>query len=342
MSLLLHTGLLPALHGNHHGRVRPGSSLQHPIREQMTNTRRILFSATFFLCFAVSHAQEPYTLVAIDSKHDLWDVAFSDTLHGMAVGNFGIILTTSDGGASWSQQISKSQLAFRKVLSFTPKKAVAVGLWSTMFRTTDGGAVWTEIPFPDKRMFIGIARIDSVTAWISGEKGLLLKTTDAGEHWREFAKETEKMLDAISFADSLNGWCSSSQGILLHTTNGGGSWVEQKTDSPLPAGTLYARSQLECWIAGYAGLMARTTDGGTSWRNMTAYETNYTRIAFDSRGTGWAVGQRGAVVRADAKKGKWAVYSTIPVKSLNALAVLENKKLIAVGSEGTIVTLRTK
>jgi photosystem II stability/assembly factor-like uncharacterized protein len=286
-----------------------------------------------------AHAQRPYEVVRADHKFDLWDVAFCDTLRGIAVGNFGEILTTTDGGTSWTQQISKEQLAFRKVLYFTPRVAIACGFWSTMFRTTDEGKTWAEIPFPDRRMLIGVARIDSATAWICGDKGLLMKTTDAGAHWTEYSSSTDKMLESISFADSLNGWCSSSQGILLHTTNGGRRWIWQKTGSPFPTTAVLARSSTECWAAGYTGLIACTTDGGDQWSFKTAYETNYTRILFDREGIGWAVGARGAIVREDKTRGKWAVYSTVPISAFNALAVLANKKLIAVGTDGTIVKM---
>ena len=68
-------------------------------------------------------------------------VAFSDAKHGWAVGFAGAILSTSDGGAQWTVQRSRTEPQLRAIALTDARHAWAVG--GTIFSTTDGGAHWT-------------------------------------------------------------------------------------------------------------------------------------------------------------------------------------------------------
>ena len=45
------------------------------------------------------------------TEFTLWDVAFADSLHGNIVGDYGVIMRTTDGGRSWTQKLSSDQHA---------------------------------------------------------------------------------------------------------------------------------------------------------------------------------------------------------------------------------------
>src|SRR6266513_2933468 len=74
----------------------------------------------------------------------LFAVSFIDANNGTAVGWYGIILRTTDGGANWVKQTSGTT-SFLYGVSFTDaNNGTAVGEDGTIVRTTDGGANWVN------------------------------------------------------------------------------------------------------------------------------------------------------------------------------------------------------
>ena len=272
------------------------------------------------------------------STFTLWDVTFTDSLHGCAVGDYGVILLTTDGGISWSQRLSKRQFAFRKIHFFDDSTGIATGFHGTCFRTTDAGEHWESISIGTEATLPGMAAVGS-TVWLSGEGGTMLKSTDRGSTWKSLRTGTDRMLDAISFADERHGWASSVQRILLRTVDGGESWEEIPVDVFTAMTALHARSAEEVWMAGYHGLIMRSLDGGITWSEIDAYRTDYVDITFDDRGRGWAAGNRGAVVHAREGNLSWRLHDLTDAGSLHAIAFLPNNTAVAVGDAGAIYRL---
>jgi photosystem II stability/assembly factor-like uncharacterized protein len=273
------------------------------------------------------------------STFSLWDVAFTDSLFGIAVGDFGVILRSTDGGESWEQKLSGDQFAFRHVHFFDDSTGIAAGFRSTCFRTENAGATWQSVTLPTDGDLPGMAVIDDIV-WLSGAEGTILKSTDRGKTWKQLSTDTDVMLGSISFATTRVGWAASIQRKLLYTDDGGENWTEQSVDSFLPVTTVCARSATECWLAGYHGLMLRSIDGGKSWQEISAYDTDYVSLTFDVRGIGWAVGKRGAVVRSEVGNLRWRLHDLTSAKTLTAVAMLPNNQAIAVGDDGAIFKLR--
>lgn len=299
----------------------------------------ILFSVIFVAGFpATAQTLGSWERIEHRSTFTLWDVTFTDSLRGYAVGDYGVILRTTDGGRSWSQQLSARQFAFRKVHFFNDSTGIAAGFHGTCFRTTNAGENWEHISLNTEATLPGMAAIGS-TVWISGEDGTMLKSTDRGLTWKSLESGTDRMLDAISFADSRHGWASSVQRLLLRTTDGGESWEEIPINVFTAATALHARSADECWMIGYHGLIMRSMNGGIIWSKIDAYNTDYVEITFDSRGRGWAVGDRGAVVHAVEGNMSWRLHDLTAAGSLHAIAILPNNTAVAVGDTGAIYRL---
>jgi len=272
------------------------------------------------------------------TEFTLWDVAFADSLRGSIVGDYGVIMRTTDGGRSWTQKLSSDQFAFRNIHFLDDSCGVAAGFRGSFHRTQDGGATWTRIPLPTEFTYPGMA-VAGDNIWLSGEQGSILKSTDRGSTWTKLDSGADVMLSSISFGDTRHGWCVSVQRTLLHTSDGGATWTTQPLDAFLPVTTMYARSAQECWLAGYHGLLMRTTDGGQTWKRIPAYDTDYVRLAFDSRGTGWAVGKRGAVVRGEQNNLRWKLQDLTAAKTLNGITFLPNNQAVAVGEFGAVYRL---
>ncbi len=71
-------------------------------------------------------------------------VWFADARRGWAVGGEGVILATSDGGATWRPQRSNVGDDLYDVKFFDAREGWAVGRMGAMLHTADGGRSWTD------------------------------------------------------------------------------------------------------------------------------------------------------------------------------------------------------
>ncbi|PLU87322.1 MULTISPECIES: WD40/YVTN/BNR-like repeat-containing protein [Pseudomonas] len=122
----------------------------------------------------------------------LTGVSFVDAKHGWAVGQWGAILATVDGGESWKiQRLSTEEdRPLFAVHFFNPRQGVAVGLWSLVLTTEDGGQTWAEQPVQAppgaKRAdlnLMGLFADNRGTVYATAEHGKVLHSDDHGKNW---------------------------------------------------------------------------------------------------------------------------------------------------------------
>jgi photosystem II stability/assembly factor-like uncharacterized protein len=124
----------------------------------------------------------------------LTSVCFVDDMHGWAVGHWGVVLHTEDGGDSWKllrQDTSVDQPLF-SVYFMDRKQGLVVGLWSLALRTSDGGLRWTSVKMPappggDKagpNLYQIFRAKEASTLFIAAEIGLVYRSDDGGQSWQ--------------------------------------------------------------------------------------------------------------------------------------------------------------
>jgi photosystem II stability/assembly factor-like uncharacterized protein len=191
------------------------------------------------------------TWIAVDSPKiaEPNDMFFVDTLKGFAVGEFGGIVRTVDGGVTWQQVVYVlSQFGnfspLRKVFFTTRDSGWAIGGISgveTKVRTTDGGATWqTSNTFVGSSLH-GLHFADSRNGWTVGgvNAGLVIeRTTDGGITWTKqqqpFGFPGPNYFEAVYMINASEGWIVGDLGSILRTTNAGLTSVTTAEDL-LPA-----------------------------------------------------------------------------------------------------------
>ena len=121
----------------------------------------------------------------------LFDVSFTDTNNGTAVGDFGTILRTTDDGDSWLPQIGGTTKTLYGVSFSDVNNGTIVGFefggTGIILRTTDGGNNWieqTSYSLPQgATAFYGVSFSDANNGMLLWEAGIILQTTNGGEHW---------------------------------------------------------------------------------------------------------------------------------------------------------------
>jgi photosystem II stability/assembly factor-like uncharacterized protein len=179
-------------------------------------------------------------------------VAFADPQDGWAVGetqgsdssyNQTVIMHTSDGGATWTQQLSYSppdesmedDATLTSVACTDAEHAVAVGYdedSAEIWHTANGGQTWTMVgqnlwpPFLSSYNFADLSDVvfaDATHAWAVGG-GTVIRTTDGGATWTKQLVPGNLgalNLDALSFVSPTQGWAAGENADILTTTSGG-------------------------------------------------------------------------------------------------------------------------
>jgi photosystem II stability/assembly factor-like uncharacterized protein len=172
------------------------------------------------------------TSVPVNST--LTAVSFADSEHGWAVGHWGVIITTSDGGENWTLERIDTSVD-QPLFSVTFKNAEegwAVGLWSLLLHTQDGGHTWlTEHLQPPPgstkadrnlyKVFLG----GGSTLFVAAEMGYVLRSTDGGKSWTYLVAGYTGSFWTGLVASNGTVFVGGLRGTLYRSTDAGAHWV---------------------------------------------------------------------------------------------------------------------
>jgi len=140
---------------------------------------------------------------------------------GWIVGEFGVILTTTDGGATWVAQQSGIDTTLFGLTFIDENHGWAVGLEQVMLRTTDGGATWQKIEVPGISGFVlSLYDVEVVgqNGWAIGDSGFLLRSGDGGATWERVDLPIQlaaNWLRGIGLTREGNGFIVGAEGIIM-------------------------------------------------------------------------------------------------------------------------------
>jgi photosystem II stability/assembly factor-like uncharacterized protein len=166
------------------------------------------------------------------------DVSFADGSNGVAVGasitgTGGVIVRTTDGGATpWSALAGTSQGLFG-VHMLTATEGWAVGSQGTILHSTDG-TNWIPQPAPIGAGDLNdVFFLDATNGWAAGKIAgfgpAVIVTTDGGATWNFTTTQppgTQTLL-GVSFSDTMTGVVVGWGGNIFRTTDGGASWFDE-------------------------------------------------------------------------------------------------------------------
>ena len=222
----------------------------------------------------------------------------------VAVGDHGIVLISSDQGATYHQA--------------------------------------SKVPLSSQ--LNSVSFINAKQGWAAGHLGAILATQDGGETWQIQRIDTanDRPLYSIHFFDEQHGVAVGLWSLILTTTDGGKTWNEQKIAPPSnarkadlnllslfpgPGSTIYATAE--------RGYLLSSKDRGQTWSyTETGYKgTLWTGEALNN-GEFILGGQRGYASRGRPGSS----WTTIPLKTTNSITdIASNGEFVAiVGLDGTV------
>jgi photosystem II stability/assembly factor-like uncharacterized protein len=150
-----------------------------------------------------------------DTSLPLLGIHFTDLEHGIAVGSFGMIVATSDGGRHWLpwlDRINDKEFLNLNVIREIGNDLVIAGEQGGVYRYDDKTGSFVAVPAPYKGSFFDIVGTDRFMLAV-GLRGTVYRSDDRGKTWQHIDTPVK---DTVTAATLLGG----SDGIVLVTAGG--------------------------------------------------------------------------------------------------------------------------
>lgn len=249
-----------------------------------------------------------------------WALAWADVLDKNSTFYGTEILTTTDGGQTWSVSQYREENVFLKGIYFIDTlKGFAGGEPTKFLQTTDGGINWEPAKI-DTSTFAFFPVIDfkfynDIYGYACGGRfdiaGVIWRTTNAGGNWTaiDTAFAPADQVYDIHFFDSTHvmgvGGDPDLFGVgILHSTDAGNSWNYFEIGVFGQAHAVSFRTENEGWaVVPTSENFVTTFDYGQTWTSYTTPDSSrlYDIIFTDSL-TGYAVGEEGVILKYKYQK----------------------------------------
>ncbi|MFI5316136.1 MAG: WD40/YVTN/BNR-like repeat-containing protein [Myxococcota bacterium] len=276
----------------------------------------------------------------IHPKADLYSVAASGA-RVVAVGYFGSVLVSRDGGTTWETPATGTDEPLYAVALGPGDEVWAAGRAGVMLHSKDSGRSWLRRPTPFARHIFGLFASAPETVLAVGDFGLQLRTVDGGGHWACIPRAQDVILGRLTRAGA------DAVGV-------GEFGTIERLSAGLPPGARGALHGVpgdtyvyDAWFdadgktgvaVGLAGTILRSSDGGATWDPV---KTAFTQDLF-------GVGGSGARVVVTGEGGLLAVSSDggltfAPAESpplpvpLNDVDFADESHVFAVGPRGLVL-----
>jgi photosystem II stability/assembly factor-like uncharacterized protein len=178
------------------------------------------------------------TLQEAEFTAPLFDVWFQDANHGWAVGAFGTLAATRDGGQHWVSQEktlnNPEEFHLNTVTGDGKGRVFIAGEGGVMFRSLDGGQNWESLePFYEGSWFGAVYDAQHDALLIFGLRGNLYRSTNFGTTWDEVLTGSDNTLAGGNASAGGEIVLAGAAGTVLTSTDGGQSFQRTFTENRL-------------------------------------------------------------------------------------------------------------
>ena len=238
-------------------------------------------------------------------------IAFSDTLHGYAVGEAGTLIKTDDGGISWSSITSPVASDFNEVIYTNPQTLFAVGgnrnsdTSQVILKCNNVANTWSVVLNRPGKWLKSIYFTDSLHGIAVGDSAVILKTVNGGNLWTPVVSPVQRDFNAVAFVNSTTGFivggqeANDSLRTILKTIDGGNTWNVIKDEINAWLRDLAFVNQDTGFAVGPLATVLKTSDGGLNWNpeilNGSLGNESFNAIKFNGPNFGIVAGKDGQV-----------------------------------------------
>ncbi len=288
-----------------------------------------------------------WTLCPTPSYTRLSDIVFISQDVGIAVGDYGVCLRSTDGGNNWDLLFTLNQGTNRSVW-FTSLTTGFIGggdfdkSQGFIYKTTDAGLTWNNVtPSPSPLLITDIFFIDNLHGFFTSTNGIIGKTTDGGVTWTQ-SNVTDQWLYSISFTNGEEGYAvggNYATGIVLRTTDSGNTWSSEYLPNSAWLYFVDISRSGGTFCGGANGRLFKKSSSVYSgdWRQLsTGFTETVNDLLFYDRDYGVAFCGSGKVFITTDGGENWA-QKTTSISSEIFSATHIGDTIIAVGQNGKII-----
>lgn len=255
------------------------------MKRSVTVARRFAFRAIILSCalFAPAAAiaqeaggeEQAIEVLRTGIPHDALFALDMSGESGLAVGAFGLMLETTDGGSTWNALQPKTLLALLGVAR-SGDKMIVVGQRGLVM-TRSGDAEWEVVESDMDQRLMDVDLHESGFAVTIGEFGFVGRSTDAGASWEpvvlDWAEYNDEgyephLYDAVIRADGT-ALITGEFGLILRSRDRGATWEAVHRGEQSVFALSFAGDNPDIGFAvGQEGLILKTTDGGSTWESL--------------------------------------------------------------------------
>ena len=296
------------------------------------------FHVVLAASFTESFSQDWFWKNPLPQGNDLHALCSAGAGVLYAVGDFGTVIKSTNGGSNWFLLETSTTIDLYGVWFISPDWGMVVGDEGTFLQTTDGGVTWTQRTIASGATLYGVSFPDPLIGNVVGYPGTVLKTTNGGSTWQQQLAGGGDHLHAVHFTDANKGIIVGSQGVIFRTTNGGRAWGRQVDSTSRNLYSVSFPDSMNGFAVGEIGLILHTSDGGKVWKPQqsgTAYLLK--SVSFSDSNNGTIVGESNAILTTTNGGATWVPQSSGIVASFTAVLQIDAMTTIAVGYSGIAI-----
>lgn len=306
--------------------------------------RILLLVFTLFILICVKTNSQPYGWFTQNSGtvSNLNDVYFSNSNTGIAVGQQGIVLRTTNGGTNWTTQISGTPNHLFGVFFINSTTGWIVGDVGLILKSTNGGVSWFAQNSAQNVQLLSVSFRDDNTGYVVGWYGTFLRTTNGGVSWNKYSTTINTNLCWVSFGDPNIGFAVGQYGKLVRTSNGGVNWSEISTGTSSLLEYVSFLNANTGTIVGENGVIRKTTNAGLNWASQSSGTGSWLNGMSTQNGSFYViVGEDGLVRKTSDGGANWYSQTSNTSNWLRKTSFVDTNTGWAVGDNGTIIKTTT-
>ncbi len=199
-------------------------------------------------------------LVADGPDKPFLDLYFRDRRHGYIVGAYGLILRTTDGGASWESwmgQVENPRGMHLYAIRAQGDQLFIAGERGVLLRSSNDGQTFQALESPYEGSFFGLLVSRSGGLLAYGLRGNAWWSSDRGDSWQQLDTGVESALSAGLELDDGRLLLASQSGELLLSDDGGMHFEHRRTRDGATVSAVEQAPDGSLTSVGLGGLAAR-------------------------------------------------------------------------------------
>jgi photosystem II stability/assembly factor-like uncharacterized protein len=263
----------------------------------------------------------------------LYGISCPTAMSCFAVGDFGTVVVTTNGGTAWTSQTGLGTAEFG-VSCPSATVCVAVGFGGAIASTSNGGTTWSGQTSATTQNLFSVSCPSTTACFAVGFGGTVIATTNGGTSWSPQTSNTLQALHAISCVTTTTCFAvtNDSSGAKFIKTIDGATW-----STPAAVGAATGLTGISCptTTSCFAtdeepttNLIYSTTNGGATWSlsfNL-ANDPNaginapFAAIACPSTTNCYAVGSEGLIAATSDGGLNWRTDNSPTAAQLSAIS----------------------